>query len=75
MLEELEGLHGMAEEEEQRNFVCLLIQTTLQIHGQLLPLIILLFMEQSIKLSMDPITTYLIIMSPVLSAMLPPELQ
>ena len=75
MLEELVGLPTPIEEEEQRSFACHLILTTSMMLVQLVQPSILPYMEQNIKLSMAHITTYIIKMFPVLSAMPPPELQ
>jgi hypothetical protein len=75
MLEELVGLPTVLKEEEQRSFVCLSIQTTSMLLVQPVQPSILLYMEQNIKPEMAHIITYLTTMSPVLSAMLPPELQ
>ena len=56
MLEELVGLHTAIKEEEQRSFVCLLIQTSSAIIA--VNLWFLLFMEQNIKhRSMPPNAT------------------
>jgi hypothetical protein len=75
MLEELVGPPSIIKEEEQRSFVCHLIQTTSMLLVQPVQPSILLYMEQNIKPEMAHIITYLTTMSPVLSAMLPPELQ
>jgi hypothetical protein len=75
MLEELVGPPSINTEEEQRSFVCLSIQTTSMLLVQPVQPSILLYMEQNIKPEMAHIITYLTTMSPVLSAMLPPELQ
>ena len=73
-LEELGGVTTILKEEELIDCVCLLTLTTLPILDQLLQLIILFYMEQSITLIMAHNTAFMTTMSPVLSAMLPPEL-
>ena len=75
MLEGLVVLPIIFKEEEQRSFVCLLIQNTSTSLVQPVQLSILPYMELNIKLSMVHTTIYSTKMSPVLSAMLPPELQ
>ena len=75
MLEELVALIIVVQEEEQRSFVCLLIQTTSMLLVQPVQVIFLPYMEQSIRVLMGHLTICKITMSPVLSAMLPPELQ
>ena len=75
MLGELVGVPSTIKEEEQRRFVCLLILTTSMLLDQPVQPSFLLYMEQNIKLAMAHITICLTKMFPVLSAMLPPELQ
>ena len=75
MLGELVELATTTKEEEQRNYVCLSILTTLTILDQLVQPFSPLYTEQNIKLSMVRITTYIITMFPALSAMPPPEQQ
>ena len=75
MLEELVELPTIIKEEEQRSFVCHLIQTTSMLLVQPVQVIFLPYMEQSIRVLMDHLTICKTTMSPVLSAMLPPELQ
>ena len=75
MLEELVGLLTPIQEEEQRSFVYLLIQITSVLLVQPVHPSILPYMEQSMKLKMAHITFCMTTTSPVLFAMLPPELQ
>jgi hypothetical protein len=75
MLEELVEVLMTVQEEEQRRFVCLMIQTTSMLLVQPVQVIILPYTEQNIKPTMDHFTACVSTMSPVLSAMLPPELQ
>ena len=63
------------QEEVQRSFACHLIQTTSTMLVQLVQPSILPYMEQSMKLMMAHIIIFTNTMPPVLSPMLPPELQ